>query len=169
MHFAAIWASCLAGLLAAMPPERFRRPIAMVIAAFAMLAFAYYGIIPSWACIAVLAAAVMLLLSRGSLVSSLTVLLVMAIIFGVIFFIDPGENYGISRVDENLRDRFALRSSYLDSGSSTLNDLENMQDQMEQQEQERNQGSEFIAEHRWIVVLLIIALVLAAAGALVWV
>lgn len=169
MHFAAVWTSCLAGLLTSMPPARFRRPIAMIIAVFAMLAFAYYGVVPAWACIAVLAAGIMLLLSRGSIVSSLTVLLAMVIVFGAVTLIDPGEMYGISRINETIRDKFALSSSFLDGGDAGLDDLEDLQDQtQEQKERERNQGSEFIAEHRWVVVIAVIAGLLAAVGVSVW-
>ena len=166
MHFASIWCSCLLGLITAFPPARFRRTVAMAVAGFAMIAFAYYGIVPSWACIAIIAAALVLVMADGSLMSSLTVLLTVAIVFGAITLIDPGESYAVSRADENFRDRFALRSSYLDSGQNALDDLSRMEDQMkEQQEKEKNSGSEFMAEHKWIVTLVVILLLLAAFGA----
>ena len=167
MHAAAVWGSCLLGLITAAPPSRSRRTVAMAAACFAMLAFAYYGIIPSWACIAVLAAAVIFLMTRGSLISSLTVLLAAVLVFCAVTLIDPGENYGISRADENFRDRFALISSYLDSSNSSLDGLDELEQQMQdQQEQEASEsGSEFIAEHRGLIVLAVIALILAALGA----
>ena len=171
MHFAAVWGSCLAGLITSLPPERFRRPIAMVIAAFSMLAFAYYGIIPSWICIAVLAAAIMFLLSRGSIVSSLTVLLAMMIAFGAIALIDPGESYSISRSDENFRDRFALISSYLESNNTSADGLDELEQQMKEEEQQQNSRDGLSAEHRVLTVLITVLLVIAAiaaAAALVW-
>ena len=150
MHFAAIWGSCLLGLITALPPARFRRPLAMIIAAFSMIAFAYYGIIPSWVCIAVMTAAIVFLLSRGSIMSTATVLLAMMIVFGAVTLIDPGENYGISRADENFRDRFALISSYLESSNSSLEGLDELEQQMQDQQDQETEdgGSEFMAEHR---------------------
>lgn len=167
MHFAAIWGSCLLGIITALPPARFRRPLAMIIAAFSMIAFAYYGIIPSWVCIAVMAAAIVFLLSRGSIMSTATVLLAMMIVFGAVTLIDPGENYGISRADENFRDRFALISSYLDSSNSSLEGLDELEQQMQDQQDQETEdgGSEFMAEHRGLIVLAVIALILAALGA----
>lgn len=169
MHFAAIWGSCLVGLLTALPPARFRRTVAMAVACFSMLAFAYYGIIPSWACIAVLAAALILLFATGSILSSVSVLLVVAILFGAITLLDPGENYTISRADEYFRDRFALSSSYLDSGESTPEDLTEMEEEMkDKQENQTDGGSEFITDHRWFVVITTVLLILAAVGVAVW-
>ena len=171
MHFAAIWGSCLAGLIISILPERFRRPVSMTIAAFAMLAFAYYGIIPSWACIAVLAAAIMFLLSRGSIMSSLTVLVAMVIVFGAVTLIDPGESYGISRADETFRDRFALISSYLESSNTNTDGLDELEQQMQEEEQQQNNGGGFTTEHKALTALITIFLVIAAiaaAAALVW-
>ena len=171
MHFAVIWGSCLAGLITSMLPARFRRPLSMVIAAFSMLAFAYYGIIPSWICIAVLAAAILFLLSRGSIVSSLTVLLAMAMVFGAIALIDPGENYGISRADENFRDRFALISSYLESGDASADGLDELEQQMQEEEEQQNSDDGLVNERRNLTALIIGLLVIAAiatAAALIW-
>lgn len=168
MQVALIWASSLFGLLTALPSANIRRIVSLVIAGFSMIAFAYYGVIPSWICIGVLAAALAFVLSRGSFVSSLTVLLAALIVFGAIWLIDPGESYGISRADENFRDRFALRSSYLDGGTSDLgnSDLDTMDDQQEQ-DAENNAG--FLSENKWVVAVVIIVLILAALGAAGWI
>ena len=171
MHFAAIWGSCAAGLITSVPPAGFRRPVSMVIAAFSMLAFAYYGIIPSWICIAVLAAAIMFLLSRGSIVSSLTVLLAMVIVFGAIALIDPGESYGISRADENFRDRFALISSYLESSNTSADGLDELEQQMQEEEQQQNNGDGLTDENKGITAVitgLLLIAAIAAAATLVW-
>lgn len=161
MHFAAIWGSCLAGLITAVPPARFRRPVAMTIAAFSMLAFAYYGILPSWICIAVLAVAILFLLSRGSIMSSLTILLAMVIVFGVITLADPGENYGISRADETFRDRFALISSYLESNSTPVDGLDELERQMQEQQEQQEDGV-FMDRYGGITALIVVLLVLVA-------
>ncbi len=165
MHAAAIWGSCLIGLITSVPSERFRRPVAMIMAAFAMLAFAYYGIIPSWICIAVLAMAVLFLLSGGSLMSSLTVLLAMVIVFGAVTLVDPGENYGISRADENFRDRFALISSYLESNSTPVDGLDELERQMQEQQEQQDNNGVFMEGYRGLTALIAVLLVLAAIGA----
>ena len=111
----------------------------------------------------VIAAALVFVLARGTFLSSLAVFLMVAIVFGAVTFIDPGENYAISRADENFRDRFALISSYLDKGDSSVDDLNELEEQMQdQQNREREEsGSEFMAEHKALITLLIIALVIA--------
>ena len=169
MQVALMWASSLLGLLTALPSANIRRIVSAVVAGFGMVAFAYYGVIPSWICIAVLAAALAFVLSRGSFVSSLTVLLAALIVFGAVALIDPGESYGISRADENFRDRFALRSSYLDGGTSQLDssDLDTMQDQQDQDRE--NNGKGFLSENKWVAAIIIIVLILAALGATGWI
>lgn len=170
MHFALIWGSSLLGLLTALPPARFRRPVALVLAAFTMLAFAYYGLIPSWICIAVLAAGLLFTLSRGSLLSTAAILLAGAIVFGAIILIDPGENYGISRVDENFRDRFALKSSYLEGNDPYYEDYTDMEEELAREEAESTENQEpgFIEENRSMVIIIVVLVILAAIGAGVW-
>jgi hypothetical protein len=170
MHFALIWGSSLLGLLTALPPARFRRPVALVLAAFTMLAFAYYGLIPSWICIAVLAAGLLFTLSRGSLLSTAAILLAGAIVFGAIILIDPGENYGISRVDENFRDRFALKSSYLEGNDPYYEDYTDMEEDLAREEAETTENQEpgFIDENRSMVIIVVVLIILAAIGAGVW-
>ena len=169
MQVALVWASSLVGLLTALPSANIRRIVAMVAAGFCMVAFAYYGVIPSWICIAVLAAALAFVLSRGSFVSSLTVLLAAALVFGAVTLIDPGESYGISRADENFRDRFALRSAYLTGGTEDINntDLDTMRDQQEQEKE--NNGAGFLAENKWVAAVIIVLLILVALGTVGWI
>ena len=170
MHFAVLWGSSLLGLITALPTARFRRGIIMALAGAAMLAFAYYGLIPSIVCIAVLLVALVLVLSRGSIISSLSVLLAVVIVFGAITFIDPGESYSISRADETFRDRFALRSAFLESEENSLDDIESLEQKMKDQQDQKdaNQGSEFITENSWIVTAVIVLAVVAALGAAAW-
>lgn len=170
MHFALLWGSSAIGLMAAQLPVKARRLLAAALGVVTMIAFAYYGIIPSSICIAIMIAALVFALARGHIMSSIPVLLLVMIIFGAIMLADPGENYGISRADENFRDRFALRSSFLEKTEDSLDDLSSIEDGM-QNEQDQNEGSAgsgFIAEHRMLMTLIIILAILAAAGAAGW-
>ena len=167
-HFALVWSSSLLGLILAVIPARMRRATAMVIAAFSMIAFAYYGIIPSWACIAVMAAALLFVLSRGSLLSSLTVLLAGMLVFGAVFMIDPGESYTISRADENFRDRFALKSSYLESNGESMFGYDEFDQEMMEETDEFNDDEGILSESRNIVKVIIAVLIIAAIAAAVW-
>lgn len=169
MHIAIAWGSILVGLITALPPARFRRPVAFLLAVFAMIAFAYYGIIPSWICIAALAAMLIFVLSDGSILSSLAMFLVAVIVFGLILLIDPGENYSISRADEQFRDRFAFKSAYLQRDDE-LTEYDSLEDdsQSGQENNPEGTGAEFLKEHKLLTVLLIVVLVLAAIAAAVW-
>lgn len=161
MHVALLWGSSVVGLIAALPPVRMRRLLGAVFGMITMIAFAYYGIIPSGICIAGLAVALAFTLARGHILSSIPVLLAVMIVFGAIMLIDPGENYGISRMDENCRDRFALRSSYLENGDTMLDDLGQMEQELQDQQNSQNEvGSEFMSEHRGLMALIIGALML---------
>ena len=165
MHFALLWASALAGLLTALPNANIRRAISLILAALTMIAFAYYGIIPSYVCIAVFAAALLLAFSRGNILASLSVLVAVMIVFGAVVLIDPGESYGISRADEKFRDRFALRSSYLEGGDMSYDDLSGLDNMQDQQESQRDgQGPDILEQNSWVIVLLIVLAVLAAVG-----
>lgn len=170
MHFAVMWGSALLGLVTAAPPARYRRAISLTVGAFCMLAFAYYGLVPSWVCTAVLAAALILAVTRGSILSTLTVLLAAGLVFGAVTFIDPGENYGISRFDENFRDRFALSSSYLDGGDSSLDDLSSLEENMQNQQDSSSDSQEsgVFEEHKTLIAVLLTVLILAAAATAVW-
>ncbi len=166
MWIATVWISILTGLITALPSAGVRRIIALAVAAFSMLAFAYYGMIPSWACIAVIAVALIFELSRGSILSTLAVLAAVMIVFGAVMLIDPGENYGISRADENFRDRFAFKSSYLEKDTESLDDLTEIEeDQLDPQNRENNEGSGVLDGHRGLVIAIVLVLILAAIGA----
>ncbi len=168
MHAALLWGSSLLGLVTGFPPVEMRRGVASSLSALAMLAFAYYGILPSWICIGVLAALLIFVLSKGSLMSTFTVLIATMLVFGAILLIDPGENYTISRADENFRDRFALSSSFLQREEEEL-DVESLEKEMqEQKEKEAQQNSEFMKNHRAVMTLIVVLLILAAIAAAVY-
>ena len=109
------WASAFLGLIGALPPAKMRRAVSGAIAIIIMLVFAYYGIVPSAICIAVMTAALITAVARGNMLSFIPVILAALVLFGAIMLVDPGENYGISRMNENFRDRFALDSALLES------------------------------------------------------
>lgn len=167
MHFALIWGSSLVGLIASLPPAWARRTVAMAAAIFSLLAFAYYGLIPSYICIAVLAVALIFVMSRGSIMSTVTVLVAVMLIFGAVVLLDPGENYGISRADEKFRDRFALRSAFLQSDDPMFDDFETENDSQDEEGAEDNGGG-FIEEHRSMVAVIIALLIAAAIAAAAW-
>ena len=170
MWIATTWFSMLAGLVTSLPPSGVRRVIALAAAAFSMLTFAYYGLIPSWACIAAITVCLVFVLSRGSILSSLAVLVVIAIVFGLIILIDPGESYGISRADENFRDRFAFKSAFLENDTDPLDGLDGLDmDQSEENQDEEYEGEGFASEHRGLFILLILLFILAAAGIAIWI
>lgn len=127
------WVSALLGLIAALPPARMRRGLSVLIAVAVMLSLAYYGLIPSAVCIAVFIAALIAAVACGNMLSFVPVMLAALLIFGAVMLINPGENYGISRVDENLRDRFALNSALLE-GTDAFSEEEDYEDYEEDYE-----------------------------------
>ena len=163
-RIAAIWASCLAGAIGALPPASARRFIGLGVAAFTLIAFAYYGLIPSVLVVVIAAIAILFIMSRGSLLAAVPVLLAAALFFGVIMAINPGESIAISRVDENIRDRLALRSAYLESNLEQQSPSE-AEDLRDNEEEFEDEGDEFASSHKWLVPLLIILLILAALAA----
>ena len=131
VRMGAAWASCLIGLLASLPPAKYRDSVFYAVTAIAMAAFAYYGLIPSWICIAVMLAALLVGVCRGSVLPALPLILSVAVVFGAVMLIDPGENYSISRMDENFRDRFAFHSLLIqgpDTGTDDMSGLDDIDD-----------------------------------------
>ena len=163
------WLSAVLGLVAALPPVNMRRGVSALIAIAVMIAFAYYGLLPSAICIAVMIAALIAAVSRGSMLSFVPVVLAALLLFGAVMLVDPGENYGISRIDENLRDRFAFNSALIESGTSPFDemddeDLENDWDTEEDEEsEEEGDTSEYAAFALYGFIILAVA-ALGAAG-----
>ena len=165
----AAWASCLIGLIAALPPAKFRRDALMLIAVIAMLAYAYYGLIPSPICIAVLLAALMIAAGRGNILSSLPVMLAVMLIFGAVMLIAPGENYALSRMDKNFRDRFALSSRLIESPDTGLDDLSGLDDINEPTPQDTSvDDTVFGGIPRRFVGIAIAVLIIAAIAAVIY-
>ena len=167
-----VWISCLAGLITALPTAGYRRGVCAFTAGAVMIAFAYYGMIPSWIWIGVLILACIAAFSRGNFVSTLPVLLMAVLLFGAVVLIHPGENIGISRVDENLRDRFALRSSFIENPEDEQSDLSELQkkDQEAQEQAEREAARNTTKRRllRSLTVTFCILAVLAVAAFLYW-
>lgn len=162
-----VWLSCVLGLLFALPPAKARKRMAEVLVIVIMLAFAYYGLLPSAVCIAVMIAALLAAVSRGNILSLIPVVLVALLFFGGIVLADPGENYAVSRMDENFRDRFALRSALLENAVSYEEEEEY---EFEEEEEEYSEDEEFEEEEDYVeigdyAVYIFLALGLAAAGA----
>lgn len=165
------WISCLLGLAAALPPAVVRRHAGGVIVILIMLAFAYYGLLPSAICIAVVIAALIAAVSRGSILSLLPVVLVALILFGGVVLADPGENYGISRMDENFRDRFALKSALLQTEDPFLEEEEETEfeeEEEELQDEEYEEEEEFDGSYSTYAAYGTIVLIIAALGAAAW-
>ena len=132
-----------------------------------MLAFAYYGLIPSAVGIILTLIALTLMLARGGMLSTLPIILISLLFFGAVMLISPGENYGISRADEKFRDRFALRSAFLQSDDPMFDDFESGSDSQDEEGAEDNGGG-FIEEHRSMVAVIIALLIVAAIAAVAW-
>lgn len=167
-----LWLSCLAGLITALPKAGYRKGMCALTAGFVMIAFAYYGMVPSWIWIGILILACLAAFSKGGLLPSVPLLLMAVILFGAVVLINPGESIGISRVDENLRDRFALNSSFLEDPEQDQNELSELQKEdllaQEQAEQQAEQNTAKRRLLRSIAVTLLIFAALAAAAFLYW-
>lgn len=158
------WVSAALGLIAALPPVKMRRFVSGFIAIAIMAAFAYYGILPSAVCIAVMIAALIAALSRASLLSFIPVTLIALLLFGGIVLADPGESYTVSRVNENIRDRLALRSALVQSQDLFMEEAyEEFEDDSYSEDTEENEESEEGSE---IVTYAIYGLIIAAVLAL---
>ena len=160
------WFSCLFGLLTALPPAEVKRKLSGLIVIAVMFAFAYYGLIPSVICIAVVIAALIAAVSRGSILSIIPVALVALLIFGALVLADPGESYGISRMDENFRDRFAFRSALLETQDPFVEDTETeREDEMEDPEDDESEDGDYDSDYGAYAALGILILCVAVCGA----
>lgn len=168
-RMAAAWISCLVGLLASLPPAKYRREALILVSALAMIAFAYYGFLPSAVCVAALLAALLIAVPKGSIVSSLPLLLAVMMVFGAVVLISPGENAAISRVDENFRDRFAFNSRLIqdDEIEIDLSELEDLNDPSTETPQD-DTLSGIPRKYLGLVIALLIIAVIAAAVFLLW-
>ena len=162
-----VWLSSLIGVLAALPPANIRRMISSAAAAAMMIAFAYYGLIPSSVCIAVMLAALILLMPENSVLSAVPVLLAALILFGALTALDPGENYTISRMDENFRDRFAFSSSLIQKPEEDTPEMTDPLTQLNDPQMNDQNEDDFSGEYStyigWGIAALILAALLAAA------
>ena len=162
-----VWISCLLGLLTAVPSAEARRKISGVIAIAVMLAFAYYGLFPSAICAAVMITALIVAVSRSNILSLIPVVLVALLFFGGIVLADPGESYGISRMDENFRDRFAFRSALLEMenplSEETEPEFEDEEEYLEDEELEDEEYDSELGSYAAYGIILIAAAVLGAA------
>ena len=167
-----LWLSGLAGLISAIPTVDYRRGMCAFTAGAVMIAFAYYGMIPSWIWIGVLILACITAFTRGNLLSTLPLMLVVVILFGAVVLINPGESIGISRMDENLRDRFAFRSAFIENPEEDQSDLSELQkqDQLEQEKAEQEAAENTVIRRifRALSVTFLIVAALGVAAFLYW-
>ena len=168
---AAVWLSCLIGLIVSLPPAKYRQPALVLVAVIAMFAFAYYGLVPSWVIIAVFLAALLAGLSKGNVISALIMILAVMLIYGLIVLIDPGENYTISRIDENFRDKFALSSSLIERGDQDTTDMSGLDDLSDPDYEDEFEDDEMLdlpKHYIAIGIALLIVAALAAAAFVMW-
>lgn len=156
------WAAAFLGLIAALPPAKMRRAVSGAIAIIVMLAFAYYGLIPSAICITVMIAALITAVSRGNMLSFIPVILAALVLFGAVMLVDPGESYGISRMNENFRDRFAFKSALLESDYSQYDDMEEDYDEIEDEEE----VEDYEEDEPEIVTYAVIGFIILAVAAI---
>lgn len=159
--FGAVWISCVLGLVTALAPADKRRTAIMLLAMIVMFLVAYYGIIPSTVCIAVMLAALILTVSRGSVLSVLPLLLAGMLVFGAIVLIDPAENYDISRMDENFRDRFAFNSALIESPEDTQQEEEDV-DELDDEEEDFDEGDSMFENDYGTYIAIGTAVIIAA-------
>ena len=165
----AAWISCLIGLLASLPPAKYRREALALVTLIAMFAFAYYGLLPSGICIAVLLAALLVAVPKGNVLSSLPLLLAVMLVFGAVIVISPGENAAISRADENFRDRFALNSRLIQDLEQQIEIPEELNDpsSYDTPQDDSTVGS-LPKKYLGIAIALLILLMIAAAAYTLW-
>lgn len=167
MMIAVAWCSSVVGLITALPDRKYRRLINTGIVVLLMICLIYFGILPTWLVLLALLAVFLLSFSNGRLVSTLPLLLVVVLVFGILVLVDPGENYAVSRTNENIRDRLALHSAYIESD-------EYMDDEFESEEEEDDsQGGlmdflsgETEAGGKVIIYVLLAAIVLLLGAAI---
>lgn len=166
LRFGIAWISAVIGLLGALPPARMRRVFSGLIAIAIMLVIAYYGLLPSAVCIAVMIAALIFAVARGNVLSIVPVALAALLLFGAIVLVDPGESYAVSRINETLRDRFALNSALLESEESFYDDTEEeYEEDMEDEEDMESEEEEPDPEVGKYAIIGFIILAVAVIGA----
>jgi len=166
VRLAVVWVSMLVGTIASIPPAVVRKIIGIVAVCASMIAFAYYGILPSAVCLVVMAIALILLLAGGSFLSTLPVALASLLIFGLIMLINPGENYGISRADENIRDRLALRSAYLETSQEM--EMPDQSEMFDDTETGKNPDANYEIQNKGIIWLIVIGVILLSLAAVAY-
>jgi len=165
LRFGIAWISGVIGLVGALPPARMRRVFSGLTAIAIMLALAYYGLMPSAVCIAVMIAALIFAVARGNVLSIVPVALAALLLFGAVVLIDPGESYSVSRINENLRDRFALHSALLETEESFFDEEEDFEEDMEDEEDMESEEEEPETETGKYAIIGFIILAVAALGA----
>lgn len=161
-----MWVSTLMGMLMALVPAGMRRIAGMLLTAVMMLALAYYGLLPETICAAAMLMALLLTISRDNIFASIPLLLITALLFGAITLIDLGESYGISRMDENIRDRIAFRSALIESDTPDTEDTYDSESSADQASE--SDGSSIMEENASYLFIGLGVLLAAAIGAAIY-
>lgn len=160
---AVAWVASLLGMLLALLPAAFRRSASLALTTLMMLVLAYYGVVPSWISIGWMLLALILTLSKGNVLASLPLILAVVLLFGAIVAVDPGEFMGISRMNENIRDRIAFHSAQIEKEEQTTEEEVDLEELKEQDLKESETEDSF--EHASYVVFAVIGLIVAAIAA----
>ena len=102
----------------------------------------------------------------SSIFASIPLLLITALLFGAITLIDPGESYGISRMDENIRDRIAFRSALIESDTPDTEDTYDSESSADQASE--SDGSSIMEENASYLFIGLGVLLAAAIGAAIY-
>ena len=170
MGIATAWVSAAAGYIFALPGEKWRGLINTLIFIALMLCYAYFGVIPMWAGMMVLIAAFLLSAGSGRLNSAWPIILAVLLVFGGITLLDPGENYTVSRANENLRDMFALKTAQIQGLDDSMMEEEYEEEDETEWESDDSEFYEDESEQGSITTLILILMipVVLILAALVW-
>lgn len=168
MMAASLWVSAMTGLITALPGQRFRRLVNVIIMIAVMLVLAFLGTLPTVGAAAALVLLFLLSCGGGSVLASIPLLLIAGILIAALAFVDPGESYTVSRANENIRDRFAFRSAYVES-------YETPEDELFDEEEEDSDNSGFLnflggddEEIGSMLIFVIIGIIILAIAILIF-
>ena len=112
-RYAVLWTALVIGAALAVPAQTARKWICIALAGAVMVVFAWFGLLPAAAGMAVVLAAVLLLAGEGKVLDLLPLLAVLVLVFSVVLVIDPGESEKVSQLDEQWRDQLAFHTAML--------------------------------------------------------
>lgn len=167
MGIAAAWCSAFAGFVTALPPPKWRSIVNTALFIAGMLVFTYLGVLPPWAGLIPLIAVFLISAGNGRFGSMLPLILAVLLVFGGIILLDPGENYAVSRTNENLRDLFAIKTALIQSTFDGSMD-EEMSDTEEDEEwdeefEEEEEDYEIGSLQTLLIIIAVVVLAILVA------